>query len=227
MDAKDRTGFWKIRLQLSLPLHSSLQAQVWTDEAFEKQIRLVALRNLTVSLLFRRVVGRRALNTAAPLTDKRAGADNAFSNASVPIQALVWRIFAVLGAVQKTKKEQPGSVSWASLSNFKTLFAAVGKDHLDSNFLKRCRKQIVQRSTTPERRSAGSFFSKTVLACAFRRSSYVMLWLLRRWRPAAKNSLQAHTDLRAVLQCLADLEIKAASADMSWSMGETKKRVTG
>ena len=48
-------------------------------------------------------------------------------------------VFAVLGAVRKTEKEQPGSLSWASLSDFKTFFveasvqAAVGEGHLDSD----------------------------------------------------------------------------------------------
>ena len=48
-------------------------------------------------------------------------------------------VFAVLGAVRKTKKGQPGSLSWAFLSDFKTLFveasvqAAIGEGQLDSD----------------------------------------------------------------------------------------------
>ena len=122
-----------------------IRAQVWTGEAFEKQVRLGGTQKLDLFFAsFRRVVGRRALNTAGPPTDERAARMKQIMHTQMRLfQFKHWfegqDVFAVLGAVRKTEKEQPGSLSWASLSDFKILFveasvqAAVGEGQLDSD----------------------------------------------------------------------------------------------
>ena len=103
------------------------KVQVWVGDKFQEQERIGGTQKLDGFFAgFRRVVGKKPFNTAGPSDEKAPRVEQLMHFHVRAFQFKYWFggqvMFKVYGKLRQKELASPGSIAWASLSDFKAAF---------------------------------------------------------------------------------------------------------